>query len=170
MEHFDTMWNGSLAQINETDHRIDLMRNAMLVNQTPYRAGTATRAVFRREIENMRAAGLAEPANTDCASPAVFALKKEGSLRFCIDYHRRNAITIREDAYPILRMDDFVDSLGGATIFSSRDFNREYYQVPIAPADRAKTTFHTNDCSTLPACRSVRKTCPDPSTELQISY
>ena len=69
--------------------------------------------------------GVIEPANTDRASPVVLVPKTDGSLRFCIDYRILNAMTVR-DAYPIPRMEEFIDSLGDAVIFSTLDCNSGY--------------------------------------------
>lgn len=66
----------------------------------------------------MRETDVVEPTNTDGVSPVSFALNNDGSLRFCIDYLRLNAITI-QDAFPIPGMDACLHSLCGATIIST---------------------------------------------------
>ena len=76
----------------------------------------------KKEIDNMLEKGVIEPATTDWASPIVFVPKADGSLRFCVDYRRLNAMTVR-DSYPIPRMDECIDSLGSATVFSTLDCN-----------------------------------------------
>ena len=68
--------------------------------------------------------------------------KKDGSLRFCIDYRRLNAKTVTH-AYPLPRIDDCLDSLGDAAVFSTFDCNSGYWQIPVASEDRDKTTFIT---------------------------
>jgi len=70
----------------------------------------------------------------------VIVPKKDGSSRFCVDYRRLNAVTIK-DAYPIPRMDDCIDSLGEATIFTTLDCNSGYWQIPVAQEDKDKTAF-----------------------------
>jgi hypothetical protein len=51
-----------------------------------------------------------------------------------------NAITV-PDSYPLPRMDECIDSLGEAVIFTTLDCNSGYWQIPVHPADREKTTF-----------------------------
>ncbi|CDF40036.1 retrotransposon protein [Chondrus crispus] len=61
-------------------------------------------------------------------------------LRFCVDYRRLNAITVK-DSYPLPKMEDCLDSLGDAKCFTTLDCNSGYWQIPVAEADREKTTF-----------------------------
>ena len=58
-------------------------------------------------------------------------------MRFCVDYRRLNAITKR-DVYPLPRMDDCLESLGGATVFSTIDNNCGYWQLGIDKCDKLK--------------------------------
>ena len=75
----------------------------------------------------MLAAEVIEPAQSEWASPIVIAPKKDGTPRFCIDFGKLNEVTIR-DSYPIPRMDDFIDSLGDSTVYSTLDANWGYWQ------------------------------------------
>ena len=78
------------------------------------------------------------------ASPIVLVKKKNGSLRFCVDYRKVNAVT-RKDAYPIPRVDDTLDALAGSKWFSTLDLISGYWQVKVADEDKEKTAFCTPD-------------------------
>lgn len=65
-----------------------------------------------------------EPATKEWASLVVFAPKKDGSIRFCVDYPKLSAINVR-DSYPLSRTDECIDPLGNARIFSTLDANYE---------------------------------------------
>ena len=136
------MWSGKLGTIAATEHRINLEPGTSPIRSMPYRQGPAIRDIVKTQIETMLDAEVIEPANSEWASPVVLAPKKDGTLRFCVDYRKLNAKTIA-DAYPLPRMDDCIDSLGDATIFSTLDCNSGYWQIPVASEDRDKTTFTT---------------------------
>jgi hypothetical protein len=88
--------------------------------------------------------GVIEPAASEWASPVVLVPKPDGSMRFCVDYRKLNAITIR-DTYPLPRMDECIDSLGDANVFTTLDCNSGYWQIPVAPDDMDKTTFTSHE-------------------------
>ena len=141
LETHQDMWtSGRLGEISATEHRIELEPGTKPIRSMPYRQGPAMRDKAAAEIRKMLDAGVIEPATSEWASPIVLVPKKDGSLRFCVDYRRLTAKTVA-DAYPLPRIDDCLDSLGDAQIITTLDCNAGYWQVPVAPEDRNKTTF-----------------------------
>jgi hypothetical protein len=68
--------------------------------------------------------------------------KKNGKLRFCIDYRKLNKVT-KKDAYPLPRVDEMLDTLSGSKWFSTLDLASGYWQVLMHRNDREKTAFVT---------------------------
>ena len=60
----------------------------------------------------------------------------------CVDYRGLNARTVK-DAYPLPRIDESLDAISGASLFSTMDLQSAYYQIEVAEEDKAKTAFTT---------------------------
>ena len=101
------------------------------------------REIEREELRKMIDRGVVEPSNSPCVSNVVLVVKKDGKVRFCVDYRSQNDVTIK-DAYPLPRVDECLDSLAGATWFSSMDLNSGFWQISMAPEDKQKTAFNTS--------------------------
>jgi Reverse transcriptase (RNA-dependent DNA polymerase) len=140
LERHRSMWDGRLGQVHAATHRIDLIPTVKPVHAQPYRAGPRARAAESAEIQRMLKEGVIEPATSEWASPVVLVPKSDSSTKFCVDHRRLNALTIR-DSYPLPRMDEYIDSLGDAKLCSTLDCNSGYWQIPVEPKDKDKTTF-----------------------------
>lgn len=84
-----------------------------------------------------------KPVMSKWASSVVFAPKNDGKFRFCVYYRKLNAMTIR-GTYPLLQVDEFLDSLGDATIFSKTGCNSGYWQIKILEAARHKIIYFSH--------------------------
>lgn len=113
------------------------------LKQKPYRVSSQKQNIVEKYLEEMLAEGIIEPSYSGWASPVVLVLKKDGGLRFCIDYRKLNAVTA-SDAYPLPNIGELLESLAGSAVYSTLDLNSGYWQVAMDPASRAKTAFVTH--------------------------
>ena len=110
----------------------------------PYRRqNPAVRREEMAQVQQMLSSDVIRPSNSPWASPVVMVRKKDGSLRFCVDFRQLNAATVK-DAHPLPRIDDLLDALRGAKWFSTLDLKSGYWQAPIAEQDKEKTAFRTS--------------------------
>ena len=68
--------------------------------------------------------------------------KKDDSHRFCIDYQALNVVT-KVDTFPVPRIDNILDQLGGARYFSTLDLASRFWQIQVHPESREKIAFVT---------------------------
>ena len=101
-----------------------------------------TLSVVDEQVELMLQQGLFEPSHGDWSSNVVIVRKKDGTLRFCVDYRALNVKT-RKDAFPIPLFSECLDALGGARWYSTFDLRAGSYQMAVQPDDKRKTTFLT---------------------------
>ncbi|KAE9169899.1 hypothetical protein PF004_g28046 [Phytophthora fragariae] len=87
-------------------------------------------------------AGVVEEGNGSWGFPVVLVKKRDGEVCFCIDYRALNKVTQR-DVYPLPRIDETLESLGGALLFSTLDLKAGYWQISVAEEDKGKTAFTT---------------------------
>ena len=132
---------------NDLGHTTAVQHEIKLTNDKPFkerhrRIPPAQYDEVRKLIREMLDAGAIRESHSPWASPVVLVRKKDGSLRFCIDYRKLNERTVR-DAYALPRIEETLDALHGATWFSSLDLKAGYWQVEMREADKAKTAFTT---------------------------
>ena len=94
----------------------------------------------KNHLKEMIEVGAIRKSNSPWASAIVLVRKKDSSLRFCIDLHKLNAQTIK-DAYSLPRIDETLDCLGAATIFTSLDLRSGYWQVEMEEESKPLTDF-----------------------------
>ena len=97
----------------------------------PYRLPHAYRDTVRKDLQDMEESGIIEPSTSEWAAPIVLVKKKDGTLRFCVDYRKLNSRS-QSDAYPMPRIDELIDQLGQAK-----------YVTTLAENARVKTAFVT---------------------------
>ena len=90
------------------------------ISLRPYRAPLSKRFIIDKEIEDMLAKGIIRPSASPWASPVLLVPKADSGTRYCVDYRQLNSVTVK-DRYPLPRIEDIFDSLGGSTIFSVLD-------------------------------------------------
>ena len=121
------------------EHSIDT-GNAPPTKIPPRRIPISKLKQAEQEMAEMAERNIIEPSDSPWCSPVVLINKPDGSLRFCIDYRSLNSKTIKSGV-PIDRIDDSLDALAGAKLFSVLDLRSGYWNVNIAEKDRPKTAF-----------------------------
>ena len=102
---------------------------------------TETQAL-REFLDEHLALGFIRPSRSPHGAPVLFVKKRDGSLRFCIDFRGLNKITQR-DQYPLPLITDFLDAPQKARIYMKIDLQHAYHLVRVAEGDKWKTTFRT---------------------------
>ena len=131
--------DADLGRTNLVEHHIDT-GGAAPIRQAPRRIPIAQQSECDREVRTMLEQGVIEPGQSPWASPVVLVRKKDGSLRFCVDYRKLNTVT-KFDAYPLPRIDETLEALGGAQWFTTLDLISGYWQVGLTPEARLKSAF-----------------------------
>ena len=136
---FGDVLRGSPGRTSVVEHCIET-ENASPIRLAPYRLPHAYRDTVKDELREMEQAGIIEPSSSPWAAPIIPVKKKDGSMRLCVDYRRLNSVS-RTDAYPMPRVDDLIDRIGGAKFITTLDLSKGYWQVPVREQDRPKTAF-----------------------------
>ncbi|XP_026459456.1 uncharacterized protein LOC113360127 [Papaver somniferum] len=124
------------------DHTIPLQPNSTPINQRAYKCPYTQNSVVEQLVQEMLNYGIIQPSHNPFASPILLVKKKDGSWRFCVDYRTLNNITVK-DKFPIPIIDELLDELKGAVIFTKNDLRAGYFQIRVNDLDIFKTAFRT---------------------------
>ena len=133
--------NGKLGKSSVIQHEIHT--KGAPIRQPYRRQNPYVRQMEQEQVEEMLEQEVIRPSMSPWASPVVMVKKKDGSMRFCVDYRKLNEVT-EKDAYPLPRIDDTLESLHGACYFSTLDLKSGYWQVPVKEEHKKKTAFRTS--------------------------
>ena len=126
----------------EIEFSIDLVPGKAPISQPLYRMTPAELAELKRQLQELLEKKFIRVSTSPWGAPILFVKKKDGSFRMCIDYRKLNQVTIK-NKYPLPRIDDLLDQLGGATVFSKIYLRSGYYQLKIKDKDVMNTTFRS---------------------------
>ena len=131
------------GEVVGVEHSIDT-GDSTPIRQVPRRVPFAVRGEMTKLVQEMLRDEVIQESASPWASPVVLVRKKDGTLRFCVDYRRLNAVT-HKDTFPLPRIDDLLDQMEGKKIFSTLDAKRGYWQIKVQEESREKTAFVTFD-------------------------
>ena len=108
----------------------------------------------REHLKLMLDAGVIWPSNSPWCNAVVLVRKKDGSLRFCIDFRKLNSLTVK-DSHPLPRICETLESLAGAAHYSTFDMNSGFWQVPMDEESKQYTAFTLGsmglyECESMP--------------------
>ena len=114
------------------------------------------RSELKKQLEELLEKKFVRPSVSPWGAHVLLVKKKDGSMRLCVDYRQLNKVTIK-NKYPFSRIDDLMDQLVGASVFSKIDLRSGYHQIRVKEDDIQKTVFRTRyghyEYSVRPMCR-----------------
>ncbi|KAE9323307.1 hypothetical protein PF008_g17390 [Phytophthora fragariae] len=125
----------------DISHHIDTGDSAPIMLKRRRQAHSEDQ-IIDANVDKTLNAGVIEEGNGAWGFPVVLVRKKDGEVRFCADYRALNKVT-KKDVYPLPRIDETLEALGGALLFTTLDLRAGYWQIRVAPDDRDNTAFTT---------------------------
>ena len=104
-------------------------------------------------LKMMLDAGVIRPSNSPWCNAVVLVRKKDGSLRFCINFRRLNSLTVK-DSHPLPHICETLESLAGMAYYTTIDMNSGFWQVPIDEESKQYTAFTLGSMG-LYECKSM---------------
>ena len=127
---------------SDTETVLKIETHGPPIAQRSRRLGGHILSEVRKEFDSLISGGIIRESKSEWASPIVVVKKKDGTFRPCGDYRALNAVT-KADRYPLPRITDILDRIGGKQFFSTYDLVKAYHQIRISEDDIHKTAVIT---------------------------
>ena len=124
-------------------HKIKLTEGAKVIHKRPYRSPHSYRQVVDMEIQKLTNQGVIEPSMSPWSAPLLLIRKKDGSHRVVVDYRELNSVT-EPDRFPIPSIQEALNALKGAKVFSAIDLKSGFFQISMDEESRPLTAFATS--------------------------
>jgi transposase InsO family protein len=141
-EVFDSNLAAALPQLNDTSMAIELQEGKQPPHGPLYNLSQAEMDVLKAYLHDMMAKGWIRHSKSPAGAPILFVKKKDGGMRLCVDYRGLNAVTIKNRC-PLPLIQESLDRLGRAKVFSKMDLRDAYHRIRIQKGDEWKTAFRT---------------------------
>lgn len=143
LEEFPTIFGDVPTQTHVLMHDIKVTTEIPLKSH-PYRVNQTKREIMKKEVDYLSKHGFAIPSKSPWSSPCLLVTKADGTVRFCTDYRKLNDVTV-SDSYPLPRIDDCIDTVGGASFVTKLDLLKGYWQIPLTARASELSAFVTPD-------------------------
>lgn len=130
-----------LGRTHLLSHRIDT-GGAAPIKQRYYVLSPQKLAELNKQLDEMLQLDVVEPSSSAWNNPITMAPKADGTLRFCLDSRKLNAVS-KHDAYPLPYITQILDQLGNAKFLSSIDLKAAFWQIPLDSRDSMEKTAFT---------------------------
>ncbi|KYO34810.1 hypothetical protein Y1Q_0009657 [Alligator mississippiensis] len=141
LKDYEMVFSNEPGKTNLAVHMIDTGSHRPILSR-PYAVNAKVMEEIKWELAEMRELGVIQPSTSPWSSLVVLIRKQDGTIRFCVDYRKLNAITT-PDAYPMPRTDSFLDRLGPAYIISTLNLSQGFWQMALDLDAMAKSAFTT---------------------------
>ena len=110
----------------EIEFSIDLVPGTGPISIAPYRMSPLELVELKKQLEELIEKSFIRPSVSPWGAPILLVKKKDGSMRLCVDYRQLNKVTVK-NKYPLPRIDDLIDQVRGAAVFSKIDLRSGYH-------------------------------------------
>ena len=112
------------------EHVIETPPDATPVRSRPYNIPVHLKAEVKKQIDSMLEHKLIRMSTGKWSSPIVLVKKKDGTWRFCVDYRKLNAVTVKH-SMALSNIENAMEVMHGKKFFSSIDLSSGFYQVAL---------------------------------------
>ena len=144
LKYYDRISTGKfdICCIEGIEYEIPIKEGAQPMHSNPYHTSPPEQKIIDETVETLLKHGIIIPYNGPWGTPVIVVKNNDGSLRLCVDYSRRNKITI-DNSYPCPNIDDKLPEFRGKRVYSKCDITKAFYNIKVKEFDKPKTAFVT---------------------------